>query len=332
MFRTSLRILTLKFWIKRKYSCYGALGFSTFFHTTALLIASAYVLNQRNESQTYVIDSGLENSIAKDDGKEIVELEVPILSKDDKDEEDASSKMTSLNVPELQSSSQNLQSLFPTDPSITDEGMAAAANLQSLDKMLADLSGGTGTQARAGKGNGRSNGKNKKKGNGFFGATTEGVRFVFVVDRSASMLTTHFSRWNTRYARLQHEMEKSISNMTEGQQFYIIYFNAFPTYMPGRQLVTASDKNKKKYINWMARIPARGNTDPRQALTTALQLHPDVIYFLTDGEFHPVIKNQLLRMKQNVVKINTYCFGNRASQGVMRSIATKNSGQYLFIR
>lgn len=332
MFHIARRLLSMKFWAGKDRSCYGAIGFSTFLHVTALLIAGVYVLDQLSEHRSFVIDSGLDNSLAENDGKEIVEIAVPVLTRHDKTEEESSSKRSSLKIPELQTSPQKLQTLSPADSPMSDEGMAAVASAQSLDKMLADLSGGTGTQARVGKGNGNADGKNKKKANGFFGSTTEGVRFIFVVDRSQSMNKRHFSRWNTRYGRLKHEMEKSISNMTEAQQFYIIYFNAYPTYMPGRKLVTASGENKKKYINWMARIPAQGNTDPRQALATAMQLHPDVIYFLTDGEFYPAIRNQLLRMKQNAVKINTYCFGNKASERIMRRIASSNGGQYHFVR
>src|SRR5690606_8639207 len=110
-----------------------------------------------------------------------------------------------------------------------------------------------------------------------------------VVDCSRSMNHPHPGPGKTRIGRVKLELVRSVHNLEPNQQFFIIFFNERAYPMPAERLIEASDSSKLRYLRWMAGARADGQTDPSQALAMALRLQPDLIYFLTDGDFKPVI-------------------------------------------
>lgn len=166
---------------------------------------------------------------------------------------------------------------------------------------------------------------------GFFGTKPNGKRIVFVVDRSLSMNHPHESEALTRFRRLKIELLTSITNMSDDMYFYIIFFSDGPTSMPARSMQQATTVAKKQYLDWMARVPAGGQTEPLMALQQALKLRPDVVYFLTDGSFSHKVERQLRKLVQQKIVINTFTFGDIAGEKLMKWVARCNSGSYTFI-
>ena len=76
---------------------------------------------------------------------------------------------------------------------------------------------------------------------------------------------------------------------------------------------------------------ANGLTDPLGSMQLALRLKPDVIYFLTDGNFHLKTARALSRIRQPRSVIHTITFGEREAEPLMKSIAVANRGTYRFI-
>lgn len=170
-------------------------------------------------------------------------------------------------------------------------------------------------------------------GAGFFGLTPEvGKKIVYVVDNSRSMNHPHESEAKTRFRRLKVELINSIWNMPPEQQFYVIFFNNELYAMPATTLQPATQAAKRKYLSWVATMDANGApTDPRKAMDLALQFQPDVIYFLTDGEFDKIVNRKLLRIKQQRTTIHTFAFGERIGEAVLKEVARNNQGKYTFI-
>ena len=166
----------------------------------------------------------------------------------------------------------------------------------------------------------------------FFGVEPAARRFVFVVDRSLSMNHPHESEARTRFRRVKMEMLKSIANMSDDMYFYIIFFSDGPTPMPSRSMRRATPDARQRFLKWMAKIPPGGHTDPRGALTHALRLRPDVVYFLTDGSFTHLVQQELRKLVQKRAVIHTYAFGDPAGESLMKWIARANGGKYTFIR
>jgi hypothetical protein len=201
----------------------------------------------------------------------------------------------------------------------------------ALAPMSSDVLSSTDLAAYVGELNPTGAGDGTGHGDGFFGISEPGQRFVYVVDCSLSMNHPHASVSKTRFRRLKLELVKSIGKMEPTQEFFIIFFNQQAVPMPARALQLASPQNKQRYLEWAAKIRADGDTDPRVAISLAIRLRPDVIYFLTDGSFEPKAKRALQKLSQQRVTIHTFAMGNREGEQILRQIAQRNNGKFYFI-
>ncbi len=184
------------------------------------------------------------------------------------------------------------------------------------------LGGGFGTGVGAGTVSGT--------GSQFFDLESAGTKFVYVLDGSASMTEPH-SEARTRLERVKIELVRSIGGMPEDMQFFVIFFNRNSIPMPAEKLQPATLENKRKYLEWCARVKGGGATDPRPALKRALELQPDIIYLLTDGAFNPAAVEEVTKLNTRGVAIHAICFGDTAGESLLKSIARKNNGSYTFI-
>ena len=183
--------------------------------------------------------------------------------------------------------------------------------------------------ATSGSGNGTGNGN-------FFGINPKSKKIVYVVDSSKSMNFLHESEGKTRLGRVKLELARAILSMDEQQEFFVIFFSDVAIPMPANRLQPATKQAKSRYLNWIARVPGVGRTEPLEALLLALRLQPDTIYFLTDGQFNiadvktfnTVVDNAGLNKR---VTVNGICFGNREGEKLLRELAENNSGAYTFI-
>ncbi len=169
-------------------------------------------------------------------------------------------------------------------------------------------------------------------GNPFFGISTKGKKFIYVVDCSQSMIHSHSEEFNTRLDRLKFELQESINHLDDESEFFIIFFNQEAIPMPAESMQLATKETRKKYLHWANNIEADGLTDPRRALRLALRLKPEVIYFLTDGSINDnQIKRDLKKIKQNRSVIHTIAFGNKGAEPLLRKIAKHNKGRFYFV-
>jgi len=150
-------------------------------------------------------------------------------------------------------------------------------------------------------------------------------KIVYVVDRSGSMTDS------IDYVKM--ELKRSLRDLNPDKQFDIIFYSSGPALeMPARRLVTAVQVNKDQAFEFIDGIVAQGETDPAEALQRAFAVKPDVIFFLTDGEFDKSIVEQVRRA--NVGKkviVNTIAFLYRDGEPLLRQIAADNGGNYKFV-
>jgi len=185
---------------------------------------------------------------------------------------------------------------------------------------------GTGIGNGVGKGTGTGSG-----GAGFFGLRGTAEKVVYVVDCSRSMNHPHPGPTRTRIGRVKLELLKSVRGLNENQKFFIIFFNYLAFPMPSDRMMEATDPAKLKYLRWMAEARAEGTTEPKTALMFALQLNPDIIYFLTDGDFEGHIVKEVAIANRGRIKINTIGFGDNRGEKLLKLIAEQSGGQYQFI-
>jgi uncharacterized protein with von Willebrand factor type A (vWA) domain len=159
----------------------------------------------------------------------------------------------------------------------------------------------------------------------FFASGGNAYTIVYLVDRSGSMIDT--------IDPLKREIKRSIGELEPMQKFHIIFFSSGePVEGPAKDLIWATDRNKKLYFDFVDTVQARGRTDPRWAMQRALQLKPDLVYLLTDGVFAGDVADKLIEWaKLHKVKINTIAYVMESGAGVLRRIAEETGGVYRFV-
>ena len=160
------------------------------------------------------------------------------------------------------------------------------------------------------------------------GAQARGARrIVYVVDRSGSMIDT--------FDMVVEELIESVQGLGRSQKFHVMFFNTgAPVENPPRRLVSAIGSQKKAFFEFLqsdAVLP-QGSTDPHDAMSRAFQLKPDLIFFLTDGEFDPALLAQLEQWnKDRQVKIFTIAYFNREGAALLEKIAREHGGTFRYV-
>ena len=233
-----------------------------------------------------------------------------------------------------------------THSSTATDGLADMQEIGSFEWQEADVSapqsltqtvglaGGQGEGEKNLKGSGAGEGNAHGNGTGnstFFGLPADGKRIVYVVDASRSMNHPFPGPMLTRFGRVKMELVRSIGQMTSEQEFFIVYFNDRAIPMPSRTMMPAVPGTQNMFLRWAAEVKADGQTNPEEALLLALTLRPDMIYFLTDGNFPYKVVENITKSNQNRVVINTIGFGEDKGEKLLRQIASHNWGDYQFI-
>lgn len=117
----------------------------------------------------------------------------------------------------------------------------------------------------------------------FFGARSQGNRFVFVVDNSSSMK-------GGRLEQAVAELRRTVDALTPRQAFYVIFVSdqTYPMFFPqpATDLVPATGPNRTRLSQWLpnAMLASGRNRELIKAMDLAASLRPDAVYLLWDGD------------------------------------------------
>jgi hypothetical protein len=192
---------------------------------------------------------------------------------------------------------------------------------------------GDGTGGVPGFGNGEGGGGLGLGGGGatsFFGIGAKGTRFAYIVDVSGSM------GQNRKLQMAMHELAKSVDALPDFSHFYVLLFSSSFIQPPMQKgWMPARKGTVRQFIAWLNRVDPGGGTEPRTSFFQVLSLdvRPDVIYFLTDGQFQDIVPDEIneLNKRGKKVVINTIQFGDPSGEDVMREIARDSGGIYRFV-
>jgi Ca-activated chloride channel family protein len=131
---------------------------------------------------------------------------------------------------------------------------------------------------------------------------------VFVIDRSGSM-----GGWKMVAAR--RAAARMIDTLTSRDRFCAIAFDDRVDYIPESQLVDATDRNRYRAVEALAKVDARGGTELAEPLTRAARFlaggHDDrerVIVLVTDGQVGN--EDHILReLAPNLKKVRMFTLG-----------------------
>jgi len=224
----------------------------------------------------------------------------------------ASNSPPKTKLPDEAAPDPNLAGLIPKPPKVGAGGLGGDA-----PGVAEDPTGGTGSVRLPG-GKIRTN---------IYGLEGEGSKFVYVFDRSESMS-------GQSLARAKAELIGSLEHLEQNHQFAIIFYNHELTAYQRSRVSYGDGPSKNKAKGFVQGITAVGGTKHYPALMKAVELAPDVIFLLTDGESHDdptPAELRDIRIKNSGTQIHVIQFvqGNVSTRGnALVRLAKENGGQH----
>ena len=149
---------------------------------------------------------------------------------------------------------------------------------------------------------------------------------TYVVDHSGSM--------GGRLDIVKSHLIESIEGLTADKSFFVVFYQSGPTPMTPQKMYKATKENKQKAREFIGHIRSGGGTNPIPAVQIAMSMSPkpQMVYLLTDGQFHSGVAGAVKRLNPNTLaRIDTICFLNKSGERVLKQIAKDNRGMYTFV-
>jgi hypothetical protein len=242
----------------------------------------------------------------------------------------------------LQKARQNIRHILSHYANTNETSVAAVLNsaaTKSLNFIAVGPQGGAAGGALASygiPGGGMGSGPPSR----FLGRGGNAIRIVYIIDHSGLML------YNFQF--VVHEIEKSVDAMVPIQQFAVILVGTTTKQLGALGMVHATMPAKIAFKRQLSTVAPGGHARGRLAMYAnafrmAFNLHPQIIYFVTNGGFRPALAESVKEMNAHVgTHVFTYTFLNghsskflarlRLYSGALKKIAKETGGQYRLIK
>lgn len=159
-------------------------------------------------------------------------------------------------------------------------------------------------------------------------------KVVFVCDATGTMIN--------KFELLQKELYKAVDALQPAQSFNIVFFFDGPKAASIgnlESLLPATPENKQRAIKFVSDFSTTGQTDPMPGIRLALKMQPQLLYFLSDGQFDNLVPYEqviahLDKLNKNRrTRINTIQFAShdKEAEEVLQKIAAQHGGSYRFV-
>jgi hypothetical protein len=167
-------------------------------------------------------------------------------------------------------------------------------------------------------------------GTSYFGISARGTRFAYIVDVSGSMS----ERGRMDIAR--RELAKSVQALPDYAYFHVVLFSDRMQEPPIQNgWVRARRSSVASFSRWLNNVSPSGGTQPFPAFQRvfALDVRPDVIYFMTDGIIPAGSADEVraLNSAGKRVVIHAIAFGDQGSREMLEAIARDSGGTYRYV-
>ena len=170
----------------------------------------------------------------------------------------------------------------------------------------------------------------------FFGVKDKATRVVYVIDCSGSMTNYNAIR------AAKSELMASLQGLERTQQFQVLFYNQTVRQLaldgdrrPG--LYFATEINRTLARQFIDSVPADLGTDHMPALRKALNMNPEVIFFLTDADEPQLTArelNEIHRLNQGKTRIHCIEFGKGGElvkvDNFLKRLARQNGGSFRY--
>ena len=160
-----------------------------------------------------------------------------------------------------------------------------------------------------------------------------GRSFVFLIDRSKSMGAGGLGVLGAA----RSELAQAIAQLKPHHSFQIVGYHDRIVTLSTRQMLDASDANKKMVPGFIERLAAFGSTDHLRGLSAAIAIEPDVLVLMTDGGYPELNDGQirmLSRLSRRQTTIHCIQFGSGPLQirtNFMTKLAKENQGNFRYV-
>jgi hypothetical protein len=224
----------------------------------------------------------------------------------------------------------------------SSDALADMAAMGELGLRSRGTGGGSGGDRGRGYGPGVGDGIGPGSATGVFGLRDEAARIVYAFDRSESMnsvFTLNTGKENVSVTFLEaakEELTKSVGELSTGSEFHMIFYNSFAApFIEGRKGLVKVDSETKAFAKqFIYNLVAELNTNHIAALEMALELKPEVIFLMTDGEEKddPTPSDlrrltKLARRSGTRINVINFCFEERPNS-TLASLAKRTQGQF----
>ena len=170
----------------------------------------------------------------------------------------------------------------------------------------------------------------------FFGVEATGTSFVFLIDRSAST----GGRGNLTLPLIRAQVERTLQRLGDVHRFGIVVYANTPRWYRAAtasgNLAFATEENRERAVHFLTTVRPGGNTDHLRALREATRLHPDVLFWMTDGEEPKLSRTELDELREIAAgtRIYTIEFGTGDepdSPSFLKVAAQENGGKHVWV-
>ncbi len=298
---------------------------STVLHVAAMLLAATLTATvPRGAADEPAREVGIVLSQDRDDRREYFEAPTQDENAAEEDDPAAAGQQDAGNslsaTPGQQESPLDAKDILPDAP-----GAIPGAVADGLVGNAGDATRGSGANTTVG-------GSVRTK---VFGVEGTGYKFVYVFDRSDSMSEPR----GRPMAAAKAELVASLRNLERTHQFQIIFFNHAdpvvfnPTGQRGR-LVFGNEANRTLAERFVSSVSPSGGTNPENALVMAVNMRPDVVFFLTDGQDLTLSSiDRVTKLNRGGAYINAIEFGAGSGRpnAMMLMLARRNQGQAAYV-
>ncbi|MCH7990410.1 MAG: VWA domain-containing protein [Planctomycetes bacterium] len=166
----------------------------------------------------------------------------------------------------------------------------------------------------------------------FFNARDKGTRIVFVIDTSGSM-------YGKPIQVALSELSASVQSLQLNQLFEVVFYGSTSRTLNLKisghkegELYRAADYVKTRALQEIARVFPDGGTNHKAALVKALNLNPEIVYLLTDGQ--AIRPREIHRLNKKGVRIHCIKFGegpDLSGDSFLEKLATQSGGTYRYL-
>ncbi|MEM8679824.1 MAG: vWA domain-containing protein [Planctomycetota bacterium] len=130
----------------------------------------------------------------------------------------------------------------------------------------------------------------------FYGAESQGNRFVFLIDNSPNM------NHEGRMLMALDQLWRAVHQMNAKQSFYVIFYSnrPYPLFFPDTttEMIEATRRNKERLRHWLATVELcdsrpRGADAIKETLRLTREVGPSTVFFLTDGDYAVTVNREL---------------------------------------